>query len=97
MDSVGYAIRTTDGVVGTSGTPKEIYGFTFLSGGGGVGTVAVHDGTGTSGPLVFTLTGTASQATTIPICELGVRFINGCYLNIDANITSVTTMYKEVR
>lgn len=97
MEKVGYHVRTTDGVIGTSGTPKDIFGYTFLSGGGGAGAIDFHDGTGTTGTKVIAATGTTSKTTTVDFGGVGVRFVSGCYINLDANVTSLTVFYKEVQ
>lgn len=95
MNRVGYQVRTTDGVIGTSGTPKDIYGYTFLSG-GSAGNIDFHDGTGTTGTQVLDVVGTASQTTTVTF-PYGLRFPSGCYINLDANVVSLTVFYQEVR
>ncbi len=95
MDTVAYSVRSSDGVVGTSGTPKNIYGFHVLAGGSN-STIAVYDGTGTTGVKVMSIVALASKTTTIDFVDMGVRFLSGCYLDVDANTVSITTFYKEV-
>ena len=97
MERVTYQSRSTDGVIGTSGTPKDIYGYSLFSSGGGGAVVDFHDGTSTGGTKAFSATGTTSQVVNINFGGVGVRLGSGCYLNVDANTQAITIFYKEVR
>jgi len=91
----GYQVRTTDGIIGISGSPKAIYAIHFLSS-GSAGTVDVHDGTDTTGTKVFSIVGVATQTTSVDFGGMGIVLHAGCYLNIDASVSSVTIVYQEL-
>lgn len=96
MAGVSYTRRTDDGVIGTSGTPKDIYGYQIVSGAGGGAVVDFHDGTGTTGTKVLVGTGTADQSVVNNFGGQAIRFPSGCYVNVDANTASITVFYQEV-
>lgn len=89
----GIQTRTTDGVIGTSGSPIRVFWIHIISG-GTASVLAVHNGTSASGTQILSLTGTASTGATFNFAG-GARFPAGCYLNVDANVTSVTVGYTE--
>lgn len=91
----GYQVRTTDGVIGTSGSAKNIYGFTATAGGSNA-TIDIHDGTSTSGTKVITIVVPSSSSRTVSFGSSPVRFGSGCYINLDANTNAITTFYEEV-
>lgn len=93
--AAGYVIKTSDGVVGTSGTPKIIYGI-HVESGGGAGTVVLRNGTSTSDTAVFTCVGTASAGVMFNFGSQGVIFPSGCYYDEDTSVASATILYKEL-
>ena len=95
MDGVGYKTRTDDGVIGTSGTPIDVFGYEITSG-GAPATVDFHDGTTASGTKVISAVGTTGKTTTVNFGGVGVRFASGCYVNVDANTNRVSVRYRQV-
>lgn len=92
----GYATRTDDGVIGTSGTAKILYSLNWTSG-GTAGEVKLYDGTSTGGTLVHDETGTINKGTYVQFGgQEGMVLANGIYLDIDGNVTRVTAVYKEL-
>lgn len=89
----GIQTRTTDGIIGISGTPKRVFWIHIISG-GTASVLAVYNGTGTSGTQLLSLTGAASTGQTFNFAG-GARFPLGCYLDVDSNVTSVTVSYTE--
>lgn len=96
MTDLGSGIQrlTADGVVGTSGKPIRVYEVTWLSG-TTAGYVGLRNGTGTASDLQYYCDGTASKSKTESFNE-GLLFPDGCYCDVDANVTwVVVTFVKE--
>ena len=90
---IGAQKRTTDGVIGGSGSKIRVYGFLVTADSSGA-VVAVYDGTGTGGVLMDSLVGAASVVTRISYPG-GLLFNSGCYIDIDAHTTSVVAIYEQ--
>lgn len=95
-ENVGYQVRTDDGIIGTSGTAKVIYGFSIVNDGTGANTVAIYDGTSTGGTKVFSQTCAQGVNQTVSLHGSGVVLKNGCFVDVDAKTTQVTVFYKEL-
>lgn len=89
----GSVYKTADSVIGTSGKPIRIYNIAWLSG-TTAGYVNLYNGTGTSGNLYYKLDGTASK-TKVENFTNGLWFPSGCFLDVDANVTSVVIDYGQ--
>jgi hypothetical protein len=96
MSAVGFSRIVADGVLSTSGEPVAIYGMNIISG-GTAGVVNLRDGTAVSGAINIQEKGTASQGKSINYGGHGIVFPNGCYVDIDANVTSVTISYERLK
>jgi hypothetical protein len=90
--SVGVQRVTADGVVGRSGLPVRVYEVTWLSD-TTAGYVGLRNGTTTASDLQFYLDGTADKTKTQMFNE-GLLFANGCYCDIDANVTWAVVSYS---
>lgn len=89
----GSSYLTADGNVGIASKPKMIYAIHIISGGGGAAIVAfINNGSG--GTTYLKHTGTVSTGATFTYPE-GVLFPNDCYVDSDANTTSVLVSYDE--
>lgn len=95
--AVGYQLITADGVLSTSGEPVIIYGIHILSGAGGGGVVNLRSGTAVGGTIIIQEKGTTSQGKSFSYGGVGITFPSGCYVDIDANVTSVAVTYKRVK
>jgi hypothetical protein len=85
---------TTSGVVGDSGQPVDIAGYSVLSGATAAQPWFVN-GTSTAGTYAFAAGPiTISQANTVSIPS-PVRFPKGCFVSFDANTTSVSVFYVQ--
>lgn len=94
--AVGYGIRTTDGVIGTSGSAKDIYGINVVDDGTAT-TVKFYDGTTASGTLVQQITTTAGVPLSLTLGGTqGVRFKSGCFVDVDTHTVLATVYYQEV-
>lgn len=91
----GYQVRTTDGVIGSSGQPVVLYGFCILSD-GTAGNVNIYDGASTGGTLVFKGKGLANEGVITSFGEVGVTLGSGCYVDIDTHVTSFTAIFERV-
>ena len=88
---------TADGVIGVSGAPTRVYGLIIQSG-AIAGVVNVYNGTDTTGTIILpTISGAANQGKAVEgIPAEGIYFPAGCYVDIDANTTSVIAQYENV-
>ena len=90
----GWTRLTSSAVIGDSGKPVAISGYTFESG----GTVAQPyfiNGTSASGTIVVRGGGgIASAAAPLQaVGQLPTTFASGCYVSFDANTTAVTVFW----
>lgn len=95
----GFTRVTTSGVIGPSGQPIIFYGYSILSGGGGVGTPTFVNGTTNTGTQFLTAdpsNGAASKERTIPLPQ-GTMFNSGLYVSFDANTASVAIFYTQAQ
>lgn len=83
---------TADGEVSAAGVRTRIYMVHIISSGGGAAVVSFKNN-GASGTTYLTETGTVSTGKTFIYGEEGVFFPNGCYVDVDANTTSVAVTY----
>ena len=86
---------TAAGVVGVSGKPVRIYGFTMRSGAGGTGTVTLYNGTSTGGTEKYRLQGNMDASADKVFPTEGKHFPSGCYADLDANVTYVDFDYVQ--
>lgn len=86
---------TAAGVVGVSGQPVRIFGFTTRSGAGGVGTVTLYDGTSTSGTEKYRFQGNTDASADKIFGAEGKHFPSGCYADLDADVTYVDFDYLQ--
>ena len=92
--SAAYVKVTADGAIGTSGTPKVIYGLHIVSG-GSAGTVVLRNGTSTADAAVFSCVGVAGEGNYFSFSP-GVVFPAGCYYDEDANVSHALVIYREL-
>jgi hypothetical protein len=91
----GYQVVTADIAVNTAGDPVVIYGVTIVST-GTAGVVLLRNGDTVAGTVILTLNGTVSTDKTIDFGGVGIVFPDGCFVDIDANVTSCTVVYEKV-
>ena len=89
----GSQLITADGVVGVSGQAKIVYCIHIISG-GTAAVVSLRRGTAVTDTIGVTQTGTISTGATFNY-EGGLFFPGGCYVDVDANTTSVLVAYRE--
>lgn len=92
----GFTRLSASGQVGAA-VPQIFYGYSVLSGGGGVGKPTFFNGTGTTATQFLTAdpsNGAASTERTIPLPN-GTMFNNGIYCSFDANTASVAFFYTQ--
>ena len=96
MIAKAFSTRTDDGILGPSGRTIKVYGMHIISGAGGGGVVALKNGTTTAGSTVKSDTGTASVGITFDYSTAPYMFGDGCFADVDANVTRVTIFYEVV-
>lgn len=86
---------TASGVVGVSGKPVRIYGFTARSGASGPGIVTLYNGTSTSGTEKYRFQGNIDASADKVFATEGKHFPGGCYADLDADIQYIDFDYVQ--
>lgn len=90
---VGSILVTSDSQVISvdivKGESVRVFNVHILSGGGGGAVVSLRNGTTVAGTIYITETGTASTGKTFDYGVQGHLFPGGCFVDVDANTTSV--------
>ena len=82
---------TVDSVVGASGKPIRIFSTHIISG-STAGKVRLRSGTAISDVSILQIDGVANSGTTENFAG-GMRFENGCFADIVANVSSISIVY----
>jgi hypothetical protein len=91
----GSVRLAADGVVGSSGHPVRVYNVVALSG-ATAGVLVLRNGTSASGTIyVQTTCPTVSETNTFNFCG-GLTFPDGCFFDIDTNISAVVVNYEQL-
>lgn len=88
MYRASSVIRTSDGELAGAGKRVRIFNMHIISGAGGGAVVSLINN-GASGTTYIKETATASTGKTFDYGANGHLFPNGCYVDVDANTTSV--------
>ena len=91
----GSSRITAAGVLGVSGKPVRVFGFTMRSGAGGPGTVTLYDGTSTGGTEKYVMQGNSDASADKIFATEGKFFPGGCYVDLDANVSYVDFDYLQ--
>lgn len=91
MERVGFQRITGDAQIGSG--PVAIFGINLISG-GSASTLALKNGTDTTGTIVIQEKGTASQGVSFSYGGNGIVFPSGCFADADANISAATIWYQ---
>jgi hypothetical protein len=91
-DLSGSQRLTADGAVGVSGKPIRVFSATWLSG-DPAGDLVLRNGTADSDSPYTTIAG-AVDLTVTQNWEDGLLFPAGCFLDFDANLTSVVVQFR---
>lgn len=92
IERTGFTKITNNNSVAFS-VPVRIYGFSFVSGGGG--TINLYDGADDTAPLVISETTTTSHSLFNYL--QGITFKTGCYIaNPDNNLSYLTLYYEKI-
>lgn len=94
IQNAGTQVITADGVVNAAGVAVRIFSIHVISGGGGAAVPTLKTGSVIGGAIWIQETGTASTGKTFTYGTQGVWFPNGCFVDVDANTTSVTVVYS---
>jgi hypothetical protein len=91
--STGVDRITADAAVGTSGNPMRVYHATVISG-ATAGRLTLRNGTSTSGDY-YTFTKGAANDDVTRNYEGGMLFPDGCYADLDVNVSAAVISYRE--
>lgn len=94
IQNAGTQLITADGVVNSASVAVRIFSIHILSGGGGAAVVSLRNGAVVGGTIWVTETGTASTGKTFSYGTQGILFPSGCFVDVDANTTSVAVVYS---
>lgn len=92
----GTQLVTADIALGVSGTPVRVKMIHVVSG-GTAGVVILRNGTSASGTAYAQETGTINTGKTVYFGDSGIVFPAGCFVDVDANVTSVAVTYAGVQ
>jgi hypothetical protein len=95
--AVGYQLVVADGVLSSAGEPVAVYGMNIISTGGGGAVIKLRSGSAVSGTIIIQETGTTSQGKSFNYGGNGIVFPSGCYVDVDANTTSVAIEYQRLK
>lgn len=93
IQNAGSQLVTADAAVGASGQAVRVFMIHIISAGTGA-VVSLKSGTSTAGTARVTETGTASTGVTFVYGTQGLLFPSGCFVDVDANTTSVLVTYN---
>ena len=89
----GTQLVTADGTIGRVSLPVRVYHIHINCGAGGNGVVNLRNGSTVAATIWAICNGTASQGITVSWGECGILLPAGCYVDIDANVTSVAVTF----
>jgi len=98
LGQIGTKYQTADGEILSGGERIRLYSAHIISGAGGGAVVSFKNG-GAAGTTYIQVTcANASTGETFDFGHNGYTFPNGCYIDVDANTTSVlVSFYKEIK
>lgn len=83
------------GVVGDSGQPVDVVGYSIASG-GTAGAITLKNGTATVNTAAWTDTATVVSQENTKSIGYPVRLNLGLYVSFDSNVTACTVFYRQV-
>jgi len=89
----GTQLVVADGTVGRAGLPVRVYNLHINCNAGGNGVVNLRNGSTVAATIWAICNGTASSGVTVPFAETGILLPAGCFVDIDANVTSVAVTF----
>jgi hypothetical protein len=95
---IGFKFLSASGVVGDSGKPIAVYGYSIKSG-GTAGVLTFFNGTtslAATGSFAWDETGTINVSKSFPL-GCGVVMPLGCFASFDGGVTTATVLYRQVR
>lgn len=93
IQNAGTQLLIADGPVQASGVAVRVFAVHIIST-STAAVVSLRNGTSTAATSYATLTGTISTGVNFTFGEAGLLFPAGCFVDIDANTTSVTVAYN---
>lgn len=87
-------VRTSDGVIGTSGKATVVFAVT-LTGGSDSASAQLHDGTSNAGTIFDFLKATTGTSISRFYGDNGLAFPNGLYADTSGTGRSITVVYNQ--
>jgi len=95
MQPAAFEVLGSDDVVDGAGIPVIVYGINILSSEGGGGLAVLGDGEDSGASAIISIHGSeASIDEYFHLGDRGIFFPNGCYVDIDDNVSSCTVVYR---
>lgn len=92
----GQARITASAVIGNSGKPIRIWGYTQKSKASGPGIVQLFDGADATGNERWSSSGNTDSGALVNFTTVGKFFPSGCYVQIDSNVSYLEFDYEQV-
>ena len=90
----GTKYMVADGEILARDNRIRVFNINVNSGAGGGGIVEFRNG-GAAGDIYLVTTGTVSTGVPFEYGDHGIVFTDGCYVNMDANVDSITVTYRK--
>ena len=94
-DVASYQRITTSGLIGDSGKPIDIVGYSINSG-ATAGVATFRNGPTSGAAVAWADTAVTVSAERTITLAFPVRLNGGCYMSIDGNITALTVFYRQM-
>lgn len=94
LDVCYFKRISADAAIGDAGKAVDVVGYTILSG-GTAGTLTFRNGTSASAPIAWVDTATTVSVEKSIALACPVRLDQGCFVDIDTNVTSATIFYRQ--
>lgn len=94
IQNAGAQLVIADGAVQSAGLAVRVFGIHIISTGGGGAIVSLRNGSTVGGTIWVTQTGTVSTGATFNFGDKGILFPSGCFVDVDANTTSVLVAFN---
>jgi hypothetical protein len=90
-----YKVLAASGIVGDSGLPIDVVGYTINSK-STAGAITLKNGTAASNTAAWADTATAVSQENVKALAYPVRLNAGCYVSFDSNVNQATIFYRQM-
>lgn len=92
----GQKTLSASGVLGVSGKPVRVFGYTMRSNATSAGVVQLYDGTDANGQERWKGSGNIDDGSVEVFPRVGKYFPTGCYVALDSGVTYADFDYEQV-